>query len=111
MSQTTDEDLIEETSRYENKAEECVDPIDGQRDDEEDEEQHKSYDFIVDNNNTESENRLNDEVLNYKKEIERISYLLKEKNLIINKLMIALSNQTQVCLDTILSQLLLFPQQ
>ncbi len=40
--------------------------------------------------------RINEEVIKYKREVEKISYLLKEKNIIINKLLIALSNQTQV---------------
>jgi hypothetical protein len=39
---------------------------------------------------------INEDVIKYKKEVEKISYLLKEKNIIINKLLITLSNQTQV---------------
>ncbi|CAG2179756.1 unnamed protein product, partial [Oppiella nova] len=52
----------------------------------------QEFDCVLD---TETDNRVSDEILKYQKEIQKISYLLREKNLVINKLMIALSNQTQ----------------
>ena len=89
MSQTTDEDLSEDILSK-NIADECVYPKEG-------EEQENFYDLDNNNNNNNNnENKATDEVIKYKKEIERISYLLKEKNLLINKLMIVLSNQTKV---------------